>query len=308
MRERHFIPEIQEAPFGAPAPADLRTALEDFYLSRQALRRSPATLEHYLYTAGHFVSWLKSRGIHLPSEVRASHPRAWLAEISEKGVKDTTLHAKARGAKTLLQFWYSEGYLLSPIDLKLPRVDQKQLPSLTIHELRRVIKACQSLRDRALVLFLADSGIRRAEALALNWGDVDFSTGAVIVRRGKGGKARVAAIGATTRRALLAYRRSLSCTQSASPMFQTRFGNRMCGPGMRSIFPRLVARVGFLVSPHILRRTFARHSLRNGMDLITLQRLMGHSDVSMTARYVKMLTEDLVAEHEDHGLDAWLRS
>ena len=308
MRESHFIPEIQVAPIGVTAPADLRAALEDFYLSRQAQRRTPATLKHYQYTAGEFVAWLQSRQLRLPSEVRPSHPRAWLAEIAEKGVKDTTLHAKARGAKTLLRFWYSEGYLLSPIDLKLPRLDQKELPSLTIDQLRRVIKACQSLRDRALVLFLADSGIRRAEALALNWGDVDFSTGAVIVRRGKGGKARVAAIGATTRRALLAYRRSLSCTQSASPMFQTRFGNRMCGPGMRSIFPRLVARVGFLVSPHILRRTFARHSLRNGMDLITLQRLMGHSDVSMTARYVKMLTEDLVAEHEDHGLDAWLRS
>jgi len=308
MRESHFIPEIQVAPIGVTAPADLRAALEDFYLSRQAQRRTPATMKHYQYTAGEFVAWLQSRQLRLPSEVRPSHPRAWLAEIAEKGVKDTTLHAKARGAKTLLRFWYSEGYLLSPIDLKLPRLDQKELPSLTIDQLRRVIKACQSLRDRALVLFLADSGIRRAEALALNWGDVDFSTGAVIVRRGKGGKARVAAIGATTRRALLAYRRSLSCTQSASPMFQTRFGNRMCGPGMRSIFPRLVARVGFLVTPHILRRTFARHSLRNGMDLITLQRLMGHSDPSMTARYIRLVTEDLVAEHADHGLDAWLRS
>jgi integrase/recombinase XerD len=308
MRERHFIPEIQEAPFGAPAPADLHAALEDFYLSRQALRRSPATLDHYQYTAGHFVSWLQSRGIRLPSEVRPSHPRAWLAEISEKGVKDTTLHAKARGAKTLLRFWYEEGYLLSPIDLKLPRLDQKQLPSLTIEELRRVIKACSTHRDRALVLLLADSGIRRAEVIALNWGDIDFSTGAVIVRRGKGGKARVAAIGATTRRALLAYRRSLSCTQSGSPMFQTRHGSRLRPAGARSIFPRLVSRVGFLVTPHILRRTFARHSLRNGMDLITLQRLMGHSDPSMTARYIKLVTEDLVAEHADHGLDVWLRS
>jgi len=308
MHESHFIRDIQVAPICVTAPADLHAALEDFYLSRQAQRRTPATLKHYQYTAGEFVAWLQSRRLQLPSEIRPSHPRAWLAEISEKGVKDTTLHAKARGAKTLLRFWYEEGYLLSPIDLKLPRLDQKQLPSLTIDELRRVIKACQSLRDRALVLFLADSGIRRAEALALNWGDVDFSTGAVIVRRGKGGKARVAAIGATTRRALLAYRRSLSCTQSASPMFQTRLGNRMCGPGMRSIFPRLSARVGFLVTPHILRRTFARHSLRNGMDLITLQRLMGHSDPSMTARYIKLVTEDLVAEHADHGLDAWLRS
>ena len=82
----------------------------------------------------------------------------------------------------------------------------------------------------------------------------------------------------------------------------------MLGPGLRSIFPRLSARVGFLITPHILRRTFARHSLRNGMDLITLQRLMGHSDPGMTARYIRLVTEDLVAEHADHGLDAWLRS
>jgi integrase/recombinase XerD len=308
MRESHFIPEIQVAPFGVTASADLRAALEDFYLSRQAQRRTPATMRHYQYTAGEFVAWLQSRQLRLPSEVRPSHPRAWLAEIAEKGVKDTTLHAKARGAKTLLRFWYSEGYLHSPVDLKLPRLDQKQLPSLTIDELRRVIKACQTLRNRALVLLLADSGIRRAEVLALNWGDVDFSTGAVIVQRGKGGKARVAAVGATTRRALLAYRRSLSCTQNDSPMFQTRLGRRMLGPGLRSIFPRLSARVGFLITPHILRRTFARHSLRNGMDLITLQRLMGHSDPGMTARYIRLVTEDLVAEHADHGLDAWLRS
>ena len=55
MRESHFIPEIQEAPFRAPAPVDLRAALEHFYLPRQALRRTPATMEHYKYTAGHFV-------------------------------------------------------------------------------------------------------------------------------------------------------------------------------------------------------------------------------------------------------------
>src|SRR4030067_869523 len=108
MRESHFIPGIQEAPFGAPAPADLHAALEDFYLSRQAQRRTPATMKHYQYTAGEFVAWLQSRQLRLPSEVRPSHPRAWLAEIAEKGVKDTTLHPKARVAKTLLRVWHSE--------------------------------------------------------------------------------------------------------------------------------------------------------------------------------------------------------
>jgi integrase/recombinase XerD len=82
----------------------------------------------------------------------------------------------------------------------------------------------------------------------------------------------------------------------------------MTRPGLRSIFPRLSMRSGILVTPHILRRTFAGQSLRQGMDLITLQRLMGHADPSMTSRYIRLVTEDLIAEHADHGLDAWLRS
>ena len=246
MRESHFIPEIQEAPFGAPAPADLRAALEDFYLSRQALRRSPATLEHYHYMAGEFVSWLESQGVLLPSDVRASHPRAWLAAGSERGVKDTSLHAKARGVKTLLRFWYAGGHSPLHVSLQMPRLDQRQFPSLTVEELRSVIKARQSLRNRGLVLLLADSGIRRAKALALNWGGIAFPSGAVFVGRGKGGKARTTAIGATTRRAILSCRRRLSCAEAGSPMFQTRLGSRLRPAGLRSIFPRLSRRVGFL--------------------------------------------------------------
>jgi integrase/recombinase XerD len=161
---------------------------------------------------------------------------------------------------------------------------------------------------RVQVVRLVGRRIPRAEVPNLNWGDVDFSTGAVLVRRGKGGKARVTAIEATTRRGLLAYRRSLSCFQSDTPLFVTVFGKRMTRPGLRSIFPRLSMRPGILVTPHILRRTFPRQSLRQGMDLIALQRLMGQAGLSMTSRYVKFQTQDLLAEHEDHALDAWLRS
>jgi hypothetical protein len=88
MRERHLIPEIQEAPFGAPAHADLRTALDDFFLSRQAFRRTPATVDRYRYAVGDFVSWLESRGIRVPSELHPSHPRVWLAEMPEEGLTD----------------------------------------------------------------------------------------------------------------------------------------------------------------------------------------------------------------------------
>ena len=83
----------------------------------------------------------------------------------------------------------------------MPRMEQKQMEVLSREDVKRVLSVCGT-RDRALVMTLIDSGVRRGEALALNWEDVDFHTGAVHMRRGKGGKARVTYVGAKTRRAL----------------------------------------------------------------------------------------------------------
>lgn len=75
---------------------------------------------------------------------------------------------------------------------------------LTAEKLQQIARAC-NMRDKAIVLFMADSGLRRAETVNLNWGDVDMQSGLVRVRQGKGKKDRSAVIGATARRALLAY-------------------------------------------------------------------------------------------------------
>lgn len=74
---------------------------------------------------------------------------------------------------------------------------------LTREDVRKILSVAGT-RDRALVLTLIDSGLRRGEALALDWEDLELHTGAVHVRRRKGGNARVTYIGAKTRRALRA--------------------------------------------------------------------------------------------------------
>lgn len=60
------------------------------------------------------------------------------------------------------------------------------------------------------------------------------------------------------------------------------------------------------VTPHALRRTFAPLSLRQGMDLITISRLMGHTSSEMTSHYLMLDESDLLRSHEAHGLDSWL--
>ena len=91
----------------------------------------------------------------------------------------------------------------------MPRLEKKRLPVLTAEQLKQIVNAC-NVRDKAIVLFLVDSGLRRAEVVSLSWADVDMTSGLVRVKRGKGKKDRSAVIGATTRRALLAYRRTLA--------------------------------------------------------------------------------------------------
>lgn len=146
-------------------------------------------------------------------------------------------------------------------------------------------------RDRALLSALIDSGIRRGEALDLTWEDLDFHTGAVHVRRGKDGKARVTYVGAKTRRALL--RRDGG--QRRSAIFP------LTPSGGASLMARLSKRSSVYITFHMCRRRFATWALNRGMDLLSLQRLLGHSRLEMVRRYAMLSDRDLKMTHDKVG-------
>lgn len=257
---------------------------------------APATLDFYKFTAGVFLAWCEAQGVTKPEEVSARIVRAYLAGM--EGKADRTRHAHARAIKTLLRFWHAENYIPSPIRFDMPKVAKKRLPVLNAEQLQIIVKAC-NVRDRAIVLLMADSGLRRAEVIALNWNDVDMQSGLVTVKRGKGGKARSSVIGATTRRALLAYRRTL--TDREGVLFQTRTRTRFTGTGLLLVFRRLSKQTGMHVTPHSLRRTFVILSLRAGMDVLHLQAMLGHASVDMVGYYAQMVDDDLLQAHKQHS-------
>ena len=227
----------------------LTDAYTDFILSRQAMQCTPATLDFYKHTAGVFLKWVERQGVTLPEQVDARLVRQYLAELTGLGKADKTLHAHARAIRTLLRFWYAEHYIPEQVTFAMPRMEKKRLPCLTAEQLNTVLSVCKKPREKALVLFMADSGLRRAEIISLNWDDVDIMSGLVRVKRGKGGEARSAVIGATTRRALLAYRRTLGHPKNDLPVFQSRNGGRFSGPGFLQVFRRLSKQTGIHVTP-----------------------------------------------------------
>jgi integrase/recombinase XerD len=296
-----FMSNNNDDQFRALASLTLQEAYYDFILSRQASRCSPATMEFYKYTSGKFISWLEAQGVTSPLNVSVRYVREFIALQIRQEKADNTVHDIARAIKTLLRFWHNEKYIDNPVIFSMPKVEKKRLPCLSAEELGIVIKACSNPRDKALVLFLADSGLRRAEAVCLNWGDVEMSNGLVHVIRGKGGKARSAVIGAVTRRALLSYRRTLSNVAENAPLFQSKGGTRFTGWGLRLVFTRLSKKTGIQVSPHAMRRTFVILSLRGDMDVLHLQAILGHSSLEMVQHYAQLMDEDLIREHSTHS-------
>jgi len=278
----------------------LNDAYTDFILSRQAMQCTQATLDFYRFTTGVFLTWAEGQSVTSPDQVDARLVRYYLANLASKGRADKTLNAHARAIRTLLRFWHAEKYIPAPVSLTMPKMEKKRLPVLSADELNQIVNAAKP-RDKALILLMADSGLRRAEVIALNWSDIDIMSGLVKVKRGKGGKARSAVIGATTRRVLLAYRRILGNPTNDSPLFLSRTNERLTGTGVLLIFRRLSARTGIHVSPHALRRTFVILSLRAGMDVLHLQAMLGHASLDMVQHYAQMVDDDLLQEHKAHS-------
>jgi site-specific recombinase XerD len=282
------------------ASPDLKDPFTDFMLSRQAMNCTPATLEWYRHTAGVFLAWCEQQGITSTDQIKAKHIRQYIAEMASSGKKDNTCHDHARAIRTLLRFFLNERYITEPVQFEMPKVAKERLPVLTTEQLQIIIKAC-NVRDKALILLMTDSGLRRKETINLNWADLDFASGLLRVRLGKGKKDRSAVIGATTRRALLQYRRQLKNVSPDAPIFQTREGTRFTSDGFIQIFHRLTARTGIYFSPHALRRTFVIMSLRNGMDILHLQAILGHASSDMVFHYAQMVDEDLLQAHRKYS-------
>ena len=189
----------------------LSVAFEDFILSREAALCSPQTIDFYQRMLKPFLAMANGS----PPSNRMV--REFLSTVAERGVSSATVHAHARAVRAFLRFAYEEDWIEEPVTVRIPRLEQKRMEVLSREDVRRVLSVCGT-RDRVLVLTLIDSGVRRGEVLALDWEDVDFRTGAVHVRRGKGGKARVTYIGEKTKIALLRW----AAASAAALYFRSR--------------------------------------------------------------------------------------
>jgi site-specific recombinase XerD len=155
------------------------------------------------------------------------------------------------------------------------------------------LRAPTGIRNRALLMLLYRSGLRISEALALKPADISLEAHTARVLHGKGGKATVRGFHASADDALarwLEHRKGLGLKNG--PLFCTLDGGQLSDRYVRDLLKRLAAKAGIekRVHPHGLRHTFADELRRSGMDVVTISKLLGHSSIAVTSRYLDHLT------------------
>jgi site-specific recombinase XerD len=185
---------------------------------------------------------------------------------------------------------------------------QELLEPVAVETVRAMPDSCDrrhelGCRDQAIMLCLLDTGCRASEFLSIDIGDVNFADGSVQLRHTKGRKACVVFLGAKSRREVLRYLRHRTDARPSSVLWTTRSGRRIGYAGLRDIMRRRARKAEVDVPTlHSFRRGFALYALRNGADNYSLQRLLGHSDLTVLRRYLKQTEADLQEAHRRAGL------
>jgi len=251
---------------------------------------SPSTITAYGIDLGKFRRFLESRLGRVPSPAEITRQQIIQFGMSLGGVAPLTLRRKYACIASLFGFLQDMGYVqANPAHrLPLPKVKQPVPVFLSEETAQQLIAAARKPWQKALVILLLSTGIRRTEVVTITLEDLDLQQRQVLIR-GKGNKERVVPLTEQAVEAIEDYLRHRVKTKSRHLFVSTTGGHAIQGRIVNRILNRILRRAGMEgqgITPHKLRHTFATHLIRNGADIRTVQELLGHADIQTTARYL----------------------
>lgn len=281
-----------------------------------AIRVSDTTLKGYEEFFTRLQRFLCEREISEIDAVDELVIRQYLITLS-KTMNSITLSGHYRKLKTFFHFLSDDDYLPKNPMKKVakPKTAERQIKTFNSDTVFKMLNSFDTnsfigYRNYTILSLLLSTGLRRSEYLNLTVLDVDFNTGLIHVI-GKGDKERFVPIGATLRRILKTYLRkreaylTADCKGQFSPsLFVTKQGGKMSIGGSNAIFRTVKENLhltGAKFSAHTWRHTFAKTFLLNGGDVFTLQKILGHNDISTTRVYVNLNDTEIKQQNNKYN-------
>jgi integrase/recombinase XerD len=279
---------------------------------------SKNTLDSYGRDLAGFAGFLHSRGKGLGSFLRTDIID-YLDELREKAYALPSICRSISSIKGLCKFLLIEKVIHSDPseNLHSPKKWDRLPKALTVDEIKEIlaqsdhsgggvnrsVRSARSSRDAAMLELLYSSGLRVSELVNLQLQDFNFEAGFLRIV-GKGSKERIVPMNQRAKEKIQRYihasRPLLLKQRRSGHVFLTSRGTHMTRQRFWQTMKAYGKDLGMEISPHTIRHSFATHLLEGGADLRSLQKMLGHSDISTTQIYTKVTMERVKKVYREH--------
>lgn len=279
-------------------------AFNTFMLEKKANGRTGDTARNY---EASFYKFLSDNNLSAYDTLEADKSLIlrWVNGLIDKDVNGNTINHYIGNLRVFLYWCMNNGYI-SPFKISLIKTQEQQLKFFSDSEIQTLLrkpKADDSYtehRTYAIICFILATGARAATVISIKKEDVDYVEKSIKYSHLKNKKAFTAPLSASLEKILKEYLRTwdiqsdyLFCEVTGAPMTVSALRQAL----VKYCNKRNVDAKG----PHALRHSFARCWIKNGGNAFTLQKMLTHSDITMTKRYVRLFDEELKIDYEQYS-------
>lgn len=286
---------------------------ESIFLKKcNAKNLSLGTIKNYQYCLKTFFDFCQQRNYTNIEQVNNFIIMDFISDLN-KHYSSITVRDKYIIVKAFFTFLTEIGYLdINPVaGIEKPKYEKNIIYAFTKEEVKEIISMFDisdfiGLRNYTIINFLFSTGVRKSELLNILLTDIDWGSNLVKIN-GKGSKQRFVPIGTKLQRIVLKYikARKNYIIEHKHTNLARLFINKDCRAlkisGLNTVFQNIrdnKPNWSTRVSAHTFRHTFAKFFLLNGGDLFTLQKILGHEDISYTRLYVDLNTSEMSVQNE----------
>jgi len=278
-------------------------AVEVFLTAKRAEGAKPSTLKWY---QGRFQPFVHLCGDQQAAAIGLDEVRVYMAWVQEAVYSPYTRYDLVRVVRSLFKWLYEERKIDSSFHrrIRLPKLPQLAPKAIEMREVVALLDQCNGtlagIRDRAVILFLLDTGCRVGGLCGLRVGDLDLGHRSAKLFE-KGEKARTVLFGTRTRKALEDWLGVRPFRDAEQVFTSVREDHPVSGNTVIQMLRRHARQAGVKgrVNPHAFRHAFAREYILNGGDLASVSEMLGHSQITVTKQFYALFqAEELREKHE----------
>lgn len=261
--------------------------------------RSPHTVKGYKITLNLIRKHLETKynsKVYL-EELKGSDIESFFNYLKARGNTTTTISTHQVRINSFFRYAHSQNWVSEDISKAVLKIKRKLAPReyLSIEELGEILKNIENPLMKTFLLTLYNTGLRLNEALTLQLEDVDFVKKEIFVRNGKGGKNRRIPISDKLERILTEYIETTRTKRESNNFFATGQTGKLSNHYVKICLRNAIKKAGIKkrITSHIFRHSFASNLVKKKVNILVIQKLLGHSDITTTATYLHADDNDL---------------